>query len=102
MSAETTGDKTFGLNALLSEVGAMKTRLTELERIANEAATERERSGCHDDELLAECLDLLERATWHDGRYGQQTCAQFQAQAQKLVPRIAARLRKNAYAGFKD
>lgn len=93
--------KNVGLNALLAEASAMKTRLTELERIANKAAAEREREGCYDEELLAECLALLEYVTWHDGRYGQQTTEKFQTPAQKLVPRIAARLGKDAYARFK-
>lgn len=101
MSNEATGGGTVGLNSLLAETSKMKKRLVDIEAIANKAAAERERDGCYDDELLAECLSLLEYATWHDGRYGQQTCEKFQTPAQKLVPRLAARLGRDAYARFK-
>lgn len=57
----------------------------------------------YDDPLLAECLALLEYATWHDGRYGQMSAMdEFQMPAQKLVKRLAERLGREAYARFKD
>lgn len=102
MSTETTGGGTVGLNSLLAECSTMKERLKEIERIANDAAALREKAGCYDEEILEECLALLEYATWHDGRYGQVgNYDSFQDPAQKLVKRVAARLGKESYARFK-
>lgn len=48
-------------------------------------------------ELLREALSLLEYATWHDGRYRQESSSIFQRPAQDLVTRIAARFGVPAY-----
>jgi len=48
--------------------------------------------------LLSECMTLLEYATYHDGRYGQdKSYDRFQWPAQDLVKRIAKRLERKAY-----
>lgn len=54
-----------------------------------------------DNDLLRECLEVLEYATYHDGRYGQVKNETFQKEAQPLVIRIAKRLGVKAYDGFK-
>lgn len=53
-----------------------------------------------DDKLLKDVLDALEYVTYHDGRYGQETYRDFQTQAQKLVQRIAKRLRRKPYQEY--
>lgn len=53
-----------------------------------------------DNELLRECLKVLEYATYHDGRYGQVKNETFQKEAQPLVIRIVKRLGVKAYDGF--
>ena len=54
-----------------------------------------------DDAMLRECLDVLQYATYHDGRYGQdKNYEKFQRPAQNLVRRIANRLGVKAYDGF--
>lgn len=63
----------------------------------NEAAKEQPQV---DNELLSECLEVLEYATYHDGRYGQVENETFQKEAQPLVIRIAKRLGVKAYDGF--
>ena len=54
-----------------------------------------------DNYLLRECLEVLEYATYHDGRYGQVNNETFQKEAQPLVVIIARRLGVKAYDGFK-
>lgn len=49
------------------------------------------------DELLREALSLLEYATWHDGRYRQESSSIFQRPAQELVTKLAARLGVEPY-----
>jgi len=64
-------------------------------------AAKREADGCYDDELLAECMSVLEYATYHDGRYGQEdNYDKFQGPAQKLVMRLEKRLGRKAYDGL--
>lgn len=63
----------------------------------NEAAKEQPQV---DNELLSECLEVLEYATYHDGRYGQVKNEDFQKEAQPLVIRIAKRLGVKAYDRF--
>lgn len=53
-----------------------------------------------DNELLSECLEVLEYATYHDGRYGQVKNEDFQKEAQPLVIRIAKRLGVKPYDRF--
>lgn len=85
----------------LEELRAMKTRLTAMTVLAEKNAAEREANGCYDDELLAECMSVLEYATYHDGRYRQdQNYEEFQRPAQRLVDRLAKRLKRKAYDGF--
>lgn len=48
--------------------------------------------------LLREALKLLEYATFHDGRYRQESSSKFQEPAQKLVKRLAYRLGVEPYA----
>lgn len=52
-----------------------------------------------DSQLIQDCLNVLEYATYHDGRYGQTVdYAKFQHPAQKLVARLAKRLNVKPYA----
>jgi len=53
-----------------------------------------------DDKLLSDILNALEYVTFHDGRYAQETNRDFQTQAQKLVQRIAARLKRQPYQDY--
>jgi len=53
-----------------------------------------------DDKLLTDILDALEYVTFHDGRYGQEQNRDFQTQAQKLVARIAERLKRKPYQDY--
>lgn len=53
-----------------------------------------------DNELLRECLKVLEYATYHDGRYGQVKNETFQKEAQPLVIRIVKRLGVKPLEGF--
>jgi len=53
-----------------------------------------------DDRLLTDALELLEYATYHDGRYDQYKSQDWQRKAQKLVVVLAKRLDKIAYDGF--
>lgn len=86
---------------LKQEIEQMQTRLAELKVLAEKSAAEREADGCYDDELLAECMSVLEYATYHDGRYGQdRNWEKFQSPAQNLVVRLAKRLGRKAYDGF--
>ena len=64
-------------------------------------ANEREAKGFYDEELLAECMAILEYATYHDGRYAQvDRSKNFQIPAQKLVGRLGKRLNRKSYEGF--
>jgi hypothetical protein len=86
---------------LKQEIEQMQARLAELKVLAEKNAAAREADGCYDDELLAECMSVLEYATYHDGRYGQeQNFDKFQRPAQKLVQRLEKRLKRKAYDGF--
>ena len=79
----------------------MQKRLAEIKAQVEKNASKREADGCNDDELLAECMGVLEYATYHDGRYGQdQNYEKFQQPAQRLVGRLAKRLQRKAYDGF--
>jgi len=84
----------------IAELEQMQKRLAEIKGLAEKHAADREANGCYDDELLTECLRVLEYATYHDGRYGQEQSEKFQRPAQKLVPRLAARLGRKAYEGY--
>lgn len=54
-----------------------------------------------DNVTLRECLEVLQYATYHDGRYGQvHNYEKFQGPAQRLVKRIADRLGVEPYEGF--
>lgn len=89
------------MSAELEELKAMDKRMAELRAICEKNAADREANGFYDDELLVECLSVLEYATYHDGRYGQdQNWEKFQSPAQKLVMRLAKRLGRKAYDGF--
>ena len=79
----------------------MDKRLAELRVICEKNAADREANGFYDDELLSECLSILEYATYQDGRYGQaQNYGKFQRPAQKLVDRLAKRLQRKSYDGY--
>jgi len=83
------------------EIAQIENRLAELKVLAEKNAEKREADGCYDDELLAECMSVLEYATYHDGRYGQdKNYDKFQRPAQKLVMRLEKRLGRKAYDGF--
>lgn len=89
------------MSAELEELNAMDKRMAELRVLCEKNAAEREANGFYDDELLAECMSVLEYATYHDGRYGQdQNYEKFQRPAQKLVIRLEKRLGRKAYDGF--
>jgi len=70
--------------------------------LVKKADAGRDADGCYDDdELLAECMSVLEYATYHDGRYRQdQNYEEFQQPAQRLVGRLAKRLQRKAYDGL--
>ena len=88
---------------LKQEIEQMQSRLAELKVLTEKNSAEREADGYYDDELLAECMSVLEYATYHDGRYGQEkNFDKFQSPAQKLVQRLAKRLKRKAYDGFGD
>jgi transcription elongation GreA/GreB family factor len=53
-------------------------------------------------QLLREAADLIEHATYHDGRYGQRESNHWQNEAQRLVPRMAEALGREPYEQFKD
>lgn len=57
---------------------------------------------CLEMALLREALKLLEYATFHDGRYRQESSSKFQEPAQKLVKRLAYRLGVEPYASQKQ
>ena len=89
------------MSAELEELKAMEARMAELKNLCEKNASDREANGFYDDELLAECMSVLEYATYHDGRYGQdQNYEKFQRPAQKLVKRLENRLGRKAYAGY--
>jgi hypothetical protein len=48
-------------------------------------------------DLLREASNLIEYATYHDGRYEQMRGANWQSEAQRLVPRMAEALGRNPY-----
>lgn len=48
-------------------------------------------------DLLREAADLIEYATFHDGRYDQMALANWQETAQKLVNRMAVALNRKPY-----
>lgn len=52
--------------------------------------------------MLRDCLQLFEYVTYHDGRYRQESHAEFQSPAQQLVTRLARRLAVEPYARFKE
>jgi hypothetical protein len=85
----------------VAEIEKMQQRLAEIKALVEKNSAVREADGCYDDELLAECMSVLEYATYHDGRYGQdQSWEKFQSPAQKLVQRLSKRLNRKAYEGF--
>lgn len=85
----------------VAEIEKMQQRLAEIKALAEKNSAAREADGHYDDELLAECMGVLEYATYHDGRYGQvQNWEKFQSPAQKLVQRLSKRLKRKAYEGF--
>ena len=85
----------------IAELEQMQKRLTEIKALAEKNAATREADGCDEDELLVECMSVLEYATYHDGRYGQgQNDEKFLGPASKLVGRLAKRLGRKPYAGF--
>lgn len=88
------------MQAEIAEIEKMQQLLAEIKALAEKNAAAREADGCYDDELLAECMSVLEYATYHDGRYGQeQNWERFQSPAQKLVQRLSKRLGRKAYDG---
>ena len=82
------------------EIAKIENRLAELKALAEKNAAEREASGCYDDELLAECMGVLEYLTSHYERYWRaEDWDKFQ-RAHRLVQRLAKRLKRKAYEGF--
>ena len=51
-------------------------------------------------DLLREAAELIEYATYHDGRYNQRERPDWQETAQKLVRRMADALGRKPYEGF--
>jgi len=87
----------------LDELNNMQKRMDEIKSLCEKTAAEREANGLYDDDLLSECMDILEYATYHDGRYGQvDSFDKFQSPAQKLVLRLEKRLGRKAYVKFKE
>ncbi len=90
------------MKAELDELARMQTRLTEIKALVEKCLKEQEVYGFHDNELLAECLALLEFVTYHDGRYGQaDSVKKFQNPARRLVFRLAARLNIAPYQQYR-
>lgn len=86
---------------MIAELDQMQKRLAEIRALVEKNAADREANGCCDDELLTDCMRLLEYATFHDGRYGQrESHADFQEPAQKLVARLGKRLQIKPYSRF--
>lgn len=54
------------------------------------------------DAILTEALELLEYATYHDGRYDQMARMDWQSKAGQCVDKLAATLGRKPYQGFGD
>lgn len=75
--------------------------ISEAEKACAEFAEAAKFQPLADDVTLRECLEVLQFATYHDGRYGQvHNYEKFQGPAQRLVKRIADRLGVKPYEGF--
>ena len=88
---------------VLKQIAVMEARMAELKTIATEQAqhkTQSKESGKDDAALLHECLDALQHATYHDGRYGQFLQHKWQEKAQALVSLLAKRLGRVEYEGY--
>jgi hypothetical protein len=88
---------------VVEEIQAMEKRLKELKSVAlakKKKEVEHQESGKDDEGLLNKCLDVLQYATYHDGRYDQFKTERFQDSAQELVSQLAKRLGRVAYEGF--
>jgi hypothetical protein len=88
---------------VLKQIEVMEKRIAELKVIA---ATEKQKSdqkkvsGKDDAALLHDCLDLIQQATYHDGRYEQYKSGQWQNKGQSLVQVLAKRLSRAPYEGY--
>lgn len=77
------------------------TAIAEAEKACAELAEVAKMQPQADNVTLRECLEVLQYATYHDGRYGQAlNYEKFQGPAQRLVKRIADRLGVKPYEGF--
>jgi hypothetical protein len=88
---------------ILKQVEVMEKRIAELKEIAiaqKQTSDKSKVSGGSDSALLHECLDLLQHATYHDGRYDQYMRETWQDKAQELVDMLAKRLGRVAYEGY--
>lgn len=75
--------------------------LADAEKACSEFAAAAKMQPQTDDAMLRECLEVLQYATYHDGRYGQvHNYEKFQGPAQCLVKRIADRLGVKPYDGY--
>lgn len=75
--------------------------IEEAEKACEEFAEAAKFQPLTDDVTLRECLEVLQYATYHDGRYAQvANYEKFQGPAQRLVKRIADRLGVKPYEGY--
>ncbi len=91
------------MTGILGQIEVMEKRIAELKEIAiaqKQTADKSKESGGDDPALLTDCFDVLQIATYHDGRYDQFMRETWQAKAQELVSLLAKRLGRVAYEGY--
>jgi hypothetical protein len=91
------------MTCVLKQIEVMEKRIAELKEIATAQKQTEDRqkvSGGNDSALLHDCLDVLQHATYHDGRYDQYLREDWQNKAQTLVDLLAKRLGRVAYEGY--
>ena len=86
------------------EIAKLESKLAEIKQYVEKQETTRVsvlEAGGDDTELLKQCANVLEYATYHDGRYGQaNNYNRFFLPATELVEVLAKRLNRPAYSGF--
>jgi cell division septum initiation protein DivIVA len=88
---------------ILKQIEVLEKRIAELKEIAiaqKQTADNSKASGGDDGALLDECFDILQIATYHDGRYDQYMREEWQNKAQHVVDLLAKRLGRVAYEGY--
>lgn len=80
---------------ILQQIEVVEKCIADLREVATSQKQSEDNSkaaGGDDSALLHECLDVLQIATYHDGRYDQYMRETWQAKAQELVSLLAKRL----------